>query len=278
MLRSIVLYIAIIIMGTAVIAEKAGVGTWENSDYSMLDWVERQDGLSWYYNWRADQLWTEASEARGVEFVPMIHSADDVDINIHSQTRVKAMLGFNEPDGDRSHQANLSVETALQLWPQLESHGVRLGSPATTQSGTLGSNSWLGQFMQGVDERGLRVDFVAVHYYSDTGDVGAFRTWLRQVYQEYRRPIWVTEFALIDWDKPERFSFEDNARFVERAIPMLETLGYVERYAWFAALPYQWGNTTPEIHLVSDGLQATPVGNAYAREIGRRLVARAAGL
>lgn len=69
-----------------------------------------------------------------------------------------AMLGFNEPDG--RDQANMSVERALDLWPELEAAGVMLGSPAAVK----GTKPGMTEFMAGAKSRGYRVDFVAVHW------------------------------------------------------------------------------------------------------------------
>lgn len=76
----------------------------------------------------------------------------------------EVILGFNEPD-ERSQSA-LSVDEAIALWPELMATSARLGSPATTTPGTLGKQSWLGRFMKQADAADLRVDFMAVHYYS----------------------------------------------------------------------------------------------------------------
>lgn len=252
-------------------AQKAGIGAWENSRYTMLDWIERTLPAGWYYNWRPDQMYSARPRGRSVEFVPMIHGRKDVNKRIRSDLPVRALLGFNEPDGKRgSHQANISVAEAVRLWPKLQRHGVRLGSPATTTGQTLGRESWQRQFMDQVERRGLRVDFMAVHYYSTDGDVGAFRNWLRAVHAEYRRPIWVTEFAHIDWRRPDRASYQRNARFLEQAIAMMDRLPFVERHAWFAANPYPWHGAAPRINLVSDGLVPTPVGEAFGRVLARQ--------
>lgn len=200
MLRVFLLLIGLCAMSQSALAQAAGVGAWENSGNTTLDWIERQEGLGWYYNWRSDQMWHPRNPRRRVEFVPMIHGARDVRAPIKSRPRPKALLGFNEPDGGSGqHQAAMSVAEAVALWPQLEARGLRLGSPATTQAGTLGRNSWQRRFMDEVEARGLRVDFMAVHYYSKTGSIAEFRNWLIAVHREYRRPIWVTEFAHIDW-------------------------------------------------------------------------------
>lgn len=258
----------LLIMTLSASAQKAGVGAWENSRYTMLAWIERTPQLGWYYNWRTDQMYTEGHVRRSVEFVPMIHGRDDVNKHIRSDLHPKALLGFNEPDGATGdHQANMSVAEAVRLWPKLERHGLRLGSPATTQGQTLGARSWQSQFMNEVDRKGLRVDFMAVHYYSKNGDVRHFRDWLHRVYAEYRRPIWVTEFAYIDWSRPNSVSYAQNARFMREAIAMLEELPFVERHAWFAANPYAWGSSTPQIHLVHDNLTPTPVGEAFQQSL-----------
>ncbi|MDC0657191.1 glycosyl hydrolase [Leisingera sp. SS27] len=255
-------------------AQKAGVGAWENSSYSILSWIEDTPGLGWYYNWRPDQMYHKGRQSRSVEFVPMIHGARDVNKRIRSDHRVSALLGFNEPDGrSGGHQAGMSVKQAIKLWPRLERHGLRLGSPATTQSGTLGHNSWLRRFMDQAEARGLRVDFMAVHYYSEDGSVKDFERWLRAVHREYGRPVWVTEFAHIDWTRPASASHAQNAAFARKAIAMMERLPFVERHAWFAANPYPWQGRVPQINLLNDDLSPTAAGDAFARA-----VSRAAGL
>jgi hypothetical protein len=265
MLRALAVGIFMAMIATSAVAQKVGIGAWENPSYTMLDWIESEPYLSWYYDWRADQIWDEGGGRRSVEFVPMIHSARNVGDKILSDRRVTTLLGFNEPDGNGSHQAGLSVEEAIALWPRLEARGLRLGSPATTQGATLGRNSWQRRFMNEVKARNLRVDFMAVHYYSSNGDVAAFKAWLEAVHAEYGLPIWVTEFALIDWNNPRAATYERNAAFAEAAIPMLERLPFVERHAWFAANPYPWKNGRPNINLVDDNLKLTLLGKTFER-------------
>ncbi len=274
-MRLLATVMALIMMTGTADAQKAGIGAWENSRYTMLGWIEETPALGWYYNWRMDQIYSKSGHTRSVEFVPMVHNESDIDKPILSTLPVHAMLGFNEPDG--THK--ISVERAADLWPQLEERGIRLGSPATTRGGTLGRKSWQRKFMNEVEARGLRVDFMAVHYYSTNGDILEFRRWLRAVHAEYQRPIWVTEFAYIDWSNPGDITFEQNAEFVRGAIRMMEGLDFVERHAWFAANPYDWGGETPELHLVRDDLSLTPTGVAFDRELSRlqaRQVASAA--
>jgi len=265
MVRKLIpILVGLLMLSTPVMAQKAGVGAWENPSYTMIRWIEDAPGLGWYYNWRTDQIWSRQKQRRDVDFVPMIHGAKDVNKPIKSDRRVTTLLGFNEPDGyGGDHQAGMTVAEAIALWPRLQARGLRLGSPATTRDQTLGPNSWQRRFMSEIERRGMRVDFMAVHYYTTDGDVEAFRRWLIQVHREYRRPIWVTEFAYIDWNRPRAASYERNAAFAQKAMRMMEGLPFVERYAWFAANPYPWGGSAPKINLVDDRLRPTPVGRAY---------------
>lgn len=264
MFNRILILLGFVLMAQSANAQMAGVGAWENKAFTTLSWIENQKGLKWYYNWRMDQIHTRKAQRRRVEFVPMIHSARNVDDPIRSSRPVRALLGFNEPDGrGGKHQAGMSVAEAISLWPKLEAHGLRLGSPATTQFGTLGRKSWLGRFMAEVERRDLRVDFMALHYYSPDGDVTAFRNWLVEVHTAYKRPIWVTEFALIDWNRPNRATYEANAKFAYEAIRMMETLPFVERHAWFAANPYPWKGNTPRINLVDNQMVHTALGKVF---------------
>jgi hypothetical protein len=173
-------------------------------------------------------------------------------------------LAFNEPNSTTGgRQAGMSVAQAISFWPALQSRGLRLSSPATKQSGTLGRNSWQRQFMNEVEACGLRVDFMAVHYYSSNGNVAEFRNWLIAVHQEYQRPIWMTEYAYIDWRRPQSATFEANAIFAREAIAMMNDLPFVERHAWFAANPYPLNGRSPQINLVDDNLRPTAVGVAF---------------
>jgi hypothetical protein len=172
----------------------------------------------------------------------------------------EVILGFNEPD-ERSQSA-LSVDEAIALWPELMATGARLGSPATTTPGTLGKQSWLGRFMEQADDAELRVDFIAVHYYSINKDIDAFEAFLNKTYAAYGRPIWVTEWALVDWSNPDRFSFQETASFFSEAAQMLDDLAFVERHAWFGLYDEMdgWNINT---HLIDGNGALTEVGKAY---------------
>jgi hypothetical protein len=213
--------------------EKIGIGTWDKDNQgTALNDVNKAQ-LGWYYNWQESPLWDSDSTPEKATFVPMVWDETDVKGLTNLPSSADTLLGFNEPDNVT--QANMSVDQALALWPELMATGMRLGSPAPTTNQALGENSWLGKFMSQADAKGYDVDFVAVHYYPTTNDVGDFKAYLEAVHEQYGRPIWVTEWALADWNNPDRFSADQQADFARQAIQMMDDLPFVERNAWFAA-------------------------------------------
>jgi hypothetical protein len=221
--------------------EKIGLGTWDKDALgTALNDVDRV-GFDWHYNWSERSLWDADATPELSSFVAM--AWDEQDVTATGLAQIKAsgattLLGFNEPD--HTGQANMSVAQALALWPQLQATGLRLGSPAATQHQTLGADSWLGRFMAGAQAQGLRVDFVAVHYYSQTGSVAEFKAYLEAVHAQYGKPVWVTEWALADWSNQGRFTAAQQAAFARAGTEMMDDLPFVERQAWFAA--YEGGD------------------------------------
>ncbi|PTW47786.1 glycosyl hydrolase [Rhodovulum kholense] len=221
--------------------EKIGLGIWDRDSLgSALNDLESV-GVAWYYTWSDWALYDADPAPETVGFVGM--TWDERLVTPEALERIRAsgataLLGFNEPDLDR--QADMSIAQALHLWSALEATGLRLGSPAASQDQTLGGDSWLGRFVAGAEARGQTVDFVAVHYYSDSGDVAEFEAWLKAVHAQYDRPVWVTEWVLADWTGARSFSAAEQAAFARAATEMMDDLDFVERHAWFAA--YEGGD------------------------------------
>ena len=200
-------------------------------------WSYRVSDLKahWHYSWG---LGLSDFEPVNVDFVPMqwgkwgpSEEALAELTALKEEGKIRYLLGFNEPD--HVPQANMTVQEAIDKWPLLEEVGVPLGSPAPANP--LGD--WMKEFMQEADQKGLRVDFVCVHSYQGTS-VQAFFNRLEEIYNLYGKPIWITEFGVADWSAttPEenRYSPEAVLSFMQSVLPQLETLPYVQRYAWFS--------------------------------------------
>jgi len=203
-------------------------------------WKAKVDSLnvSWHYSWGAR---INKTEPQGVEFVPMIFGFWGINDGFKKDIREMAaartsrkhthLLGFNEPDHKK--QSNLSVEKALKAWPYLEKTGLRLGSPAAVHA----DHEWMKKFMSEAKKRGYRVDFVAVHWYGNPNPDALIRH-LQTIHRLYGKPIWITEFAVADWNaktvQSNRHSVEEVYRFMGAVLPKLDKLEFVERYAWFS--------------------------------------------
>jgi RNA polymerase sigma factor (sigma-70 family) len=235
---------------------RKGVSTWafDGATASLKD-----VGAAWFYNW--DSNHTAIPAPAGVEYVPMIWGAKSVTAATLAQAKGQGsvLLGFNEPD--MAQQSNMTPAQALDLWPQLQATGMRLGSPAVAYGGDT-AGGWLDQFMTGAAARGYRVDFITLHWYGSdfsAAAVGQLRGYVQAVYNRYHKPVWLTEFALINFGGAPKFPTQaQQSAFVTNAAAMLDSLPYLERYAWFA-LPSQGDDTG----LYRVGGVPTQVGQAY---------------
>lgn len=240
-------------------SSKKGVGVWT---FPGVDQALRQSGASWYYTWSTQHSGVAASGATG--FVPMIWGAASVTDSALAQARAASpyLLGFNEPD--MAAQSNMTVEQALSLWPRLTTAGRTLGSPAVAYGGDT-PGGWLDRFMSGASARGYRVDFIALHWYggdfSTPNAVSQLKSYLQAVHDRYHKPIWLTEYALIDFSHGTRFpTAQQQASFVTASTSMLAGLPYLQRYAWFG-LPAS--DTAPSSGLFRSGAVATEAGRAF---------------
>ncbi|MDO8965432.1 glycosyl hydrolase [Algoriphagus sp.] len=203
-----------------------------------------QIDAGWFYNWNLN-----GNPEPNYDYVPMAWGAGGASpsgintmIGKKSTTHV---LGFNESDncnGESGQFNNLcQPAVAVAYYESLMGTGVRLGSPAPREEGPTG---WLLEFNRIAKQRDVRFDFVAVHWY-DWGSGPAnspnadpqvifnrFKAYLANVYRIYQLPIWITEFNA----NPNR-GIAIQEEFLKLALPYLESLEYVERYAYFQPNP-----------------------------------------
>lgn len=222
------------------------------NNYPGVSTALRDVGAAWYHTWAVDTQ--GVTTPPGVEFVPMVWGRNSVTTSQLNTAKSlgTTLLGFNEPD--MAGQANMSPGDALGLWPQLQATGMRLGSPSVAYGGDV-AGGWLDQFMSGASARGYRVDFIQLHWFGgDFSDAatGELKSYIDAVYNRYHKPIWLTEYALIDFSHstPVYPSQDQQVRFVRQSTAMLNGLSSVERYAWFSlststAPTGLYANTTP---------------------------------
>ncbi|MGM0573906.1 MAG: glycosyl hydrolase, partial [Bacteroidota bacterium] len=196
---------------------------------------------TWHYNWSnkgvstIDRENTPMSWGKG-------GADDDSDIELYkSKYKTAHVLAFNESDNceDQSGQYGdlCSTDVAVATYENLMKTGLRLVSPSGRENAPFG---WLKEFYDKATAQDIRIDVIGVHWYdwgsnpknspnADPQQVfNRFKNYLQRVYELYQLPIWITEF-----NANINRTTSVNKAFMELALPYLESLDYVERYAWF---------------------------------------------
>lgn len=220
---------------------------------------------SWLYTWNSAR---PEGLPESIEFCPMFWGGGDEAkfrqrveklMPLVSEGTVKTVLGFNEPD--KRDQSNMTVEQALKLWPILMELDVPLVSPSCAHP----DRPWMQEFMAGVASQKFRVDYIGVHSYGGP-NAAALLNRMQRVSRAFGRPIWITEFAVADWQAKSlaenRHSPGQIARFMRQVIPALNASPFVARYAWFSGAPKHpsLGNSA----LFDEHGDPTPLGQLYA--------------
>ncbi|UPX16454.1 uncharacterized protein EKO05_0006853 [Ascochyta rabiei] len=203
--------------------------------------------LAWYYNWSPYPN-TNLIPTGSLEFVPMIHGMDATQDG-RTESAIRGLdksnthlLSFNEPDGTTgSGGSSISPEDAARAYIDYVvpfrngSKGGRnwkISHPSTT--GSPSGLEWLRSFNSScydIDpENGCPTDFVAV-----------------------------TELGL-----PQE-SADATVGMMNQTLPYLDSLDYVERYAWFGAFRTDDANewTGDGVALFDDDGGLTELGALY---------------
>ncbi|XP_071150704.1 uncharacterized protein [Mytilus edulis] len=203
-------------------SHKKGVGIAWSPQYHCTDEATFTN-THWWYDWRQSpermHFFNHCPVNTRAGYVPMVNGRHfEKGINISANAQY--LLGFNEPD--HHDQSNLTVAQAVVMWRELEKHasGKILVSPAVTNL------NWLQHFLHQCHN--CRVDHVAVHAYRC--DAHQLMTYLKDAWNRFHKPIWLTEFAC-----PHTTSVNDQLRFMREVLPLLESAPYVFRYAWFVS-------------------------------------------
>lgn len=230
---------------------------------------------AWRYNWN-----NNLESTLDWEYVP-IRQQRYWPAMPTSKTNVTHILGFNEPDNpvEDAYQSlgNGSVDAAIAFWPQMLSSGLRVGSPAVTDGG----KAWLYEFMDKAIAANLRVDYIAIHNYQANHTASSLSAWLKDIYDRYRLPIWVTEFNNgANWTTAPDPTLQQNASWVASITEMFDTTPWIERYSIYSNVEDvrkmidSSGNLTPAGVVYRDN--ASPIGyvqdlEAAAATAGRRV-------
>jgi Glycosyl hydrolase catalytic core/Cadherin-like beta sandwich domain/Secretion system C-terminal sorting domain len=195
---------------------------------------------TWFYDWGPFDHSTPATE-----FVPMMWNAGHASqININAtiaKDSLTHLSTFNEPD--HAGQAEMTIAESMQPYKDLLRIGQRMGSPACTEGQ---HRVWLDTFVTRAKEQNLAVDYICDHWYdwgnwlsagnpnASANDVfNRFKTYINNLYDFHKKPIWLTEFNA----NVNRLPAVHEA-FMALALPWLDANPNVERYAYFFGNDY----------------------------------------
>lgn len=219
----------------------------------------------WVYNWGRTTPQTIPADA---SFYPMqwgnyswdIGSSQGPIWQSYPSWRRRAdgihVLGFNEPDG--VDQSNISAESAIALWPRLQSLDLPLVSPAPAST----SNGWLTTFYTQAESLGYRVDYTAVHTYPSpsSGSSNNLIAFVQSAYDTWQRPVYLTEFSFVDWGGTSSWSEEDNYNCLAEFLWRAETLPALRKYALF---PFTENAGNPQPANTWQRITPAPRSNSY---------------
>jgi len=226
--RALLLVIGLALAGAALAVDKKGIGLGDRSAAERIEALQ----VGWYYTWTPHPM----SARVAAEFVPMVWGGHRLKDHLQAMRQrgcVPTLLAINEPD--HVDQANMSVQDVVRLWPELAALAERVSTPATATA----ENGWAQRFDELRRRDGLKADFMAIHLYGPP-DVDKFLRHLDAIHARFGMPIWITEFAVADWDAGDqpgsnRYSEAQVIAFMNAVLPELERRDWVERYAWFGA-------------------------------------------
>lgn len=247
-----------------------------SADYNLL--LANNSPLDWYYTWTprtapAEIFWGDEEDS--IEFVPTIHNNTKLDADLEAlkdaPASSKYLFTFNEPDGTfETGGSDLSPQDAARdyiakIVPLRDRF--QISHPTTT--GSSRGFQWLQDFNAAcwaIDPKnGCPTDFVVVHWY---GDFQGMASWIGQLAAWYNGSnvglqgelrMWVTELGV------PGAPMDANYAVMSQTLPFLDSLEYVERYAWFGIFRPDGANnwTGPGLSLFENDGGLSTLGALY---------------
>ena len=160
----------------------------------------------------------------------------------------------------------MTVAQAISSWTAISNSftgtNTKLVSPAVSDTGD--GQAWLASFMSQAAAANLKVDAVAFHWYgisNPNNPAGAASSFLSRVdsyYNQYKKPVFITEFAIHDWGGAytDAEIIEANRQFLDIVVPALESR------ATSPATPGIIGSAMPTLY-TGNPAKPTPMGYSY---------------
>lgn len=240
-------------------------------------WVQEGSDLTWYYNYQnlPSPAFAHLSQDE-FEFVPMMWGInngnpedttflEDVTNLIDQGTKIKHVLGFNEPDISHSGGSGSDPKDAARAWvanfEPLAKKGVKLGLPAVT--GAPSGFVWLKDFLGNCSalisddkhKKNCTWDFVPVHWYDNFGGLASHIGERRATWPHAE--IWITEYAYAHQELgPTQEFYNQSADYFDKE-------DYIGRYTYFGAFRSETANVGPNAAFLNNDGELTDIGAWY---------------
>lgn len=214
------------------------------NDPQLTDYFSLQgqnSKVTWSYNWASDPYYGGSYPANSYNdilvYSPMLWSNAEVLTSIWTSNvqnaianyNTNSVLAFNEPDSCGGGSACMNVSAAVTAYKQYIDPlkgKVLLGAPAVTNAVGPGVGiNWLEEFVGNCT--GCTIDFIPLHWYGSVLDPQSFKTYVASFYKQFKKPIWVTEFA------PTSGTDAQIIKFLKSVMPWMDKSLYVKHYAYF---------------------------------------------
>jgi len=221
-----------------------GTETWMDNTYRLFSHT------SWSYSWGRQSSDSFPNMAFDHAFNPMqwgnyswTHGStqgppENRHRDLQSNAKPVHYLGFNEPESVT--QGYITPADAILRWPRLEALDAPMVSPVPASiqvnSGVnpaLPAAGWMSDFVSQADALGFRRDYTAVHSYAGPNATSLINR-LEDIYQAYGKPIWLTEFSVVDWvGTGANWTKAGNYNFLAEFMWRAESLPWLKRYSLF---------------------------------------------
>ncbi|MCR5130306.1 MAG: hypothetical protein K6C10_02455 [Prevotella sp.] len=255
------------------------------NDTSKKGWAGGQStqnallNTTWYYNWNDNGELNSPDR----EYVPIRQQPWWPGLDVGSGANV---MGYNEFDNSvedsykelvkiaGSSDEDAILNAAVDYWTYLLKTGKRIGSPSVANWGNNFSGGMLAKFIDKLDEKGYRCDFIVTHCYW-YNDWSSWSSWLTDIYNLFPgRQIWITEMNYganwTGWPGSSTSASADNyAIELQHFGPIvdgLESTDFIERYAVYNDVQEcRYMYNASDASLASSNY-LTPMGQYYANK------------
>ena len=140
-----------------------------------------------------------------------------------------------------------------------------------TETFQINSDKWWTPFWNGLNSNDKNnMSFIAVHayqhYYDNADTALQYLHVIDEIYEAYKKPIWVTEFAVADsgnvFSPSNSKHVAQVQEFMKIVLKGLQERSYVERYSWFSFDTTDTRNGAAALWTNSTG-ELTELGQAY---------------